>query len=550
MKTGIFFKRFPCVLFIYSSLGLAALPVTVTYNSGTTSFANNASGTANYVVRVGGIVPSGGSITFSLDPNSSSGLTVTQVGTGASFCSGVSTVCSSNTFSLSANQSCCLKLALTSSSAGSYSLQPIISSIPAVYKYTAPSATSITVSSGTSSNTPLTVTPSTLALSVDCPIAGGSCVYSNTALIGNAREITITNTSTTNTTTPLTVTPAGFPSGTNITTDTCTGMTLAPLSTCNIIITPGQVATSDCTSGTQPLPGTVTVNASSAPSAVSSNVVVLSYSCQYQGGFLYSVDDTTNNGIAGTCTTSPCAGSIGGKVASLVDQAAPYLNSGPQTTSIIWSSNGSGGATTNVSIDIIPLITELSSDSSYTAAQTNFNSTYSNEATYPFPSSNAFSTCNGGYDGQCNSNNIMVLYDAYQTGYGIGSSPYTLSVGPTSRSYYAAGLCTATISTYSDWYLPAICEIGPASNGTACISGTQNMVNQLPDLIGNLSAGTPGSSCTYGANCLVGFYWSSTEGTSSNVEAWSERFNSSGSTQFRVTKGNRIGVRCSRALTF
>jgi len=82
MNTGIFFKLFPCVLFIYCSLGLAALPVTVTYNSGTTRFASNVSGAANYAVSVGRIMPPNTPITFSFNPNNSGGLTATQISTG------------------------------------------------------------------------------------------------------------------------------------------------------------------------------------------------------------------------------------------------------------------------------------------------------------------------------------------------------------------------------------------------------------------------------------------------------------------------------------
>lgn len=142
---------------------------------------------------------------------------------------------------------------------------------------------------------------------VDGASAGGACVYANAALTGHPREIILTNTSTTATTTPLTITTAGFPSGT-ISTDNCTGVMLAPSGTCSITITPGQTATSACTSGISPTPGTVTINASSAPDAVTSDVVVLGYGCIYQGGVIYSMDDTTT-----------ITGSIAGKTAAIYD---------------------------------------------------------------------------------------------------------------------------------------------------------------------------------------------------------------------------------------
>lgn len=118
MKTRFFYKLVPYALIMYSELALAVLPMTTTYNSGTTNFARNTSGTANYIVSIGGIIPSNTPITFNFNPNGSNGLTAAQVSTGGSLCSGVSTVCSNNTFSLSTHQSCCLELALTSHRTG------------------------------------------------------------------------------------------------------------------------------------------------------------------------------------------------------------------------------------------------------------------------------------------------------------------------------------------------------------------------------------------------------------------------------------------------
>lgn len=384
--------------------------------------------------------------------------------------------------------------------------------------------------------TTLSATPSTLALSVNDTIL-------NPALTGNPRQITIKNTGV-NEATGLSIAYPTWPGGTPATTASSTcGATLAAGATCTITVTPGVNPTSSCNTGIAPAPDTITVSATNVATTVTSDIVVLSYGCQYQSGFLYSVDDTTAN-----------TSSIGGKVASLVDQAAPYIGSGPQATSIIWSSNGSGNTSANVSNDIIPLISDSSTpNDSYANAQTTYNSTYSNESTFPFPASSAFATCNGASEGQCNSGNILALYDAYKTGYGIGGSPYTLSPGPTNRTDYAAGLCTATINTYSDWYLPASCEMDAVYGTVTCSAGAQSIVVNLSFLLGDPNAGTPSTSCIppSGTDCLAGRYWSSTEyaGNPQNG-VWYETFSSGGSTHFlTLVKSNRYGVRCSRALT-
>ena len=449
---------------------------------------------------------------------------------------------------------------MTASQQGSYTVQPLVSSTPVdTYRAQALTPSSITVS-GVASTTPLTATPATLALSVDCPSAGGNCVYANAALTGQPREITITNTSLTDTTTPLTVTSASFPTGTSITTDNCTGVSLAPQGTCTLTIKPGQESSSGtgnaaCTTGIQPNPGTITVNASSAPSPASSNVDVLSYGCIYQEGYVYSVDDTT-------ATT----GSIGGKVVSLTDQTPRYPNG------IIWSSNGQTGHGSDgfdnqdVSYDTLPGIDETSTSSTssptFSAFQTFFSTTYTNAN--PFTAS-SFNSCHGNSDGQCNTGNILTFYNKFITNNteGNGGTPkFTASSGPTPLSYYAAGMCSnytidasgnspcSTGTCYNNWYLPAICEMGPASNGSGCAAGTQNIISDFPALIGDPNAGSPSTSCSIGTNCLAGFYWSSTESSFGPQNlAWDEYFSTGGSGQNAVNKGNLLGVRCSRALT-
>lgn len=110
-------------------------PVTVSYLSGITTFSTGSNGTANYVVAVNSnVMPPNTPLTFRLSStgSSSAAFTASQIISGASPCSGISTLCN-GTFSLSAGQRCCLAFTLTSPSVGSYSLQPTINTTPPAY---------------------------------------------------------------------------------------------------------------------------------------------------------------------------------------------------------------------------------------------------------------------------------------------------------------------------------------------------------------------------------------------------------------------------------
>lgn len=198
--------------------------------------------------------------------------------------------------------------------------------------------------------TTLSMSISNLALSVTGLTEYG---VSGTPSSGLARVITITNTGS-STAVNLSITPPTWPAGTAHLTN-C-GSTLAASGSCTITVTPGSTATSDgtnpCSSnGTAPLPGAVQVSADNA-TTVSTDVVVLSYGCIYQGGYVYAFDDTTPN-----------TSSVGGKVATTSDQAAPYPNG------IVWSSNGGTGGGTggsdpvDVSYDTLPGIALASTSS-------------------------------------------------------------------------------------------------------------------------------------------------------------------------------------------
>lgn len=112
----------------------------------------------------------------------------------------------------------------------------------------------------------VTLTPSVslLALSVNCRPASAFTTTQNAALTGNPRQITIRNTGSISATN-VSVSTSGLPSGTSITSNTCSN-TLNAGDSCVIMLTPGAVASSDlnnavCTSGTQPVGGMITITA-------------------------------------------------------------------------------------------------------------------------------------------------------------------------------------------------------------------------------------------------------------------------------------------------
>ncbi len=347
--------------------------------------------------------------------------------------------------------------------------------------------TNVSVNCVTNTTT-LSASVSNLALSVTGFTEFG---VTGTPSSGHPRTITITNTGS-NTAVNLAVTPPTWPLGTS--SSTC-GSSLAAGDTCTITVTPGATATSDgtnpCSVGTAPVPGAVQVSADNA-TTVSTNVVVLSYGCVYQGGYVYAFDDTT-----------PSSGSVGGKVVTTSDQSS----------GIVWSSNGNGGGIPDAVYNAIYGISELSTTSSanpsggQVAGQT---------------------ACNGATDGLCNTNNIYVYYQNNATN------------APINLSYYATGLCKQTIASYSDWYLPAICEMGYGTTecGTSGAPTLQNIQTSLYEIC-NFSTGTT-------------TYWSSTEYSSiPQFVAWYYLFedDGSGAPGNGVAKANQWSVKCSRALT-
>lgn len=442
---------------------------------------------------------------------------------------------------------------LTINSNGSFTFAtPVAQGAPySVTVFTQPIAQTCSVSNGSgtinganvtnvgvncvTNTTTLSTSVSQLALSVTGLTEYG---VSGQPSSGLARVITIANTGS-DTAANLAVIAPTWPAGTSSSTN-C-GSTLAASSSCTITITPGATATSNgtnpCSSGTAPVPAAIQVSADNA-TTVSTDVVILGYSCVYQGGYVYAFDDTTSN-----------TGSVGGKVATTSDQAAAY------PSGIIWSSNGgtsSGGGDSdpvNTSYDTLPGIdgtsTSTTGSPTYATFSSFFSSTYTN--TNPFTSA-SFAMCNGTTDGFCNTDNILTFYNQFITNNTLangGSAPFTASSGPTTITYYAAGLCKQTIDGYSDWYLPAVCEMGydNTSVGSGCgTSSTPTLQNIQSSLIDMSGLGAP-----------AGIYWSSTESSSSpQYGAWNQFFDSNGgSYQFgSANKYYKLGVRCSRDLTF
>ncbi len=302
------------------------------------------------------------------------------------------------------------------------------------------------------------------------------------SLTGSPRTFSVTNAGgAAATSVAYTVSPA-LPTGTTISPANCGD--LAPAATCVLTITPGNTASAP-RGDTNPTAVTLAI-AGSKTNTLSLSIDVLTYGSVHQAGYVFAVDDT-----------APNTGSIGGKVAALADQAPAYPNG------MIWSSNGNGATSADVAHDDIP-------------------GTYETSTNPP---------CNGNLDGACTSGLIVAFYSLPD------KNP------PVNRSYYAAGLCTATMGGFSDWYLPAICEMTYENGGAGTGCGTratptaQNMQYSLAE------NGNVGS--------FSGYYWSSTEFSSlPGAYAFGQYFDSGGDTfQAVVDHQYPLGVRCARAMT-
>lgn len=334
-----------------------------------------------------------------------------------------------------------------------------------------------TVSGVAQTNFPI-LGSNTSAASGDIEVVGPTTLTSSVSVLGvaangQARTITITNTgSNTAFNIAPTVSPA-LPAGTSLTPTSCA--TLAPSASCLFTVTPGSTP-SAAPGNTNPTPITVSIHGTNT-NTVSPAVSILDYGSFWEGGFLFAIFDS-----------AAASNSVDGAIAAPTDQALPF------PSGIIWSSNGSGGASGNAVFDNIPGIYQDSN-----------------------------SPCVGRSDGACNSSQITTFYN---------------SINP---SFYAAGLCKATIGGFNDWYLPSICELGydRTSNGTTCGSqGTPLRQNMQSNLVDNGDIG--------GLSGAV--YYSSTEVSAApSNTVWTQLFATGGtSNQTARTKDFPLAVRCVR----
>lgn len=320
-----------------------------------------------------------------------------------------------------------------------------------------------------------------LALSINCQPLSTCPSLTNAALTGRPRQMLVTNIGI-GSAYNLVPSSSGLPSGTTITGTTC-GTILNPGDTCSVEITPGSIASSDvsnnsCTTGTEPVPGIITVNADGGISA-QGNVYVLGYGCLYQGGYLYAVNDTSSTG------------GLRGQVVS----------TGDQSNGIVWAADGTNDPDFTVILGI-----------DNTSTSSNLSPSSPPYPAYP-AGTPAPSACNGLTDGRCNSDNILGFYLANNRS---GSPP------PTPNSWYATGLCNDYAYSNEWYYLPAICEM--TNNGPlSCPANVQSMTMTLPFLIGNAC------SNPLGTQCLDGIYYSSTEDSGNPENIWATDFKTSGS---------------------
>lgn len=504
MKKNLIQALSTTALFSMTFMSAAAVnPITVTYQNGTTSFPKNTPGTANYVVAVNArVIPPNVPLTFSLTNTAASpGLNATQMTTGASPCSGVNTLCGT-TFSLTAGQSCCLALSLSSSTAGNYTLQPTINTTSLTYPAKVSSPTNVTV---------LNEPPIPLNINAPGVIPIGSSQ-------SNAGTITVTNSSNNRTAHNIKATlPASWISaGVIQNANNC--MTILPNQSCTL-------------SFYSPRPATAFTAQAIPVAGDDSTQVMTALAFSMQGFLVYAVN---RNGV------------------DVIDSQDSDMNH----AGIIWSSNGAGGAQANVSYDIIPGIDQQSTtttgsplvsggslttptfDNMFNASSTAFY-TYSNATP-----SISFTSCNGAIDGQCNSNNIHLYYDQYITNYNSnGTPPFRLTNAQTNLADYAAGLCYQNTNggvSQGTWYLPAICQMGAPNNFLSCPNSKSSTIDNLVQLDFSNTPATPQ------------YYWSSTELAGDPQAGALVLFFVSGgrSQQSAMSKSSQNHVRCTRTVTF
>lgn len=143
------------------------------------------------------------------------------------------------------------------------------------------------------------------------------------------------------------------------------------------------------------------------------SVLVLDYACLYHRGYIFLINDST-----------PTTSSIGGKGVSVIDQSS---------TTIAWGLFGSS-------------VWGIDNTSTPTSPSPNSNS--SSPATLLLGQLN----CDAINDGACATNN-MLLSD---TTIGNAASFCNVSIDEAGNSH-----CSGGSPCFTDWYLPAMCDMGP-----------------------------------------------------------------------------------------
>lgn len=290
--------------------------------------------------------------------------------------------------------------------------------------------------------TTLTVSLPSLALAANIPAALPA------AIPGNSRLLTVRNIGA-EPALAITLDATLLPAGTSVTANTCAG-TLAAGVSCTITITPGTVATT--------LPVTLTIQGSNT-NTLTPTVQVLAYGSQYQGGYVFALDDGTPN-----------TGSVGGKVTARAEASIAF-----------WS----------------PDVQVVAADSLS--------------------------------DGVANTAAILDIYSD--------------ALADPATEVAARGCDEFSDGVYTDWYLPAICEMGYDRLGAGSGCGPQgspieqNVQSNLVD--GNLVAG------------VAGTLWSSTEVFGVPGQAWAHQFAGAASNlQAPDNKGAPHRVLCVRTLDY
>ncbi len=297
-----------------------------------------------------------------------------------------------------------------------------------------------------------------------------------------------------------------LPSGTTLSATSCTTSSpILPGGTCTLSITPGSIVSSDnlsalCSSGLVPQASTIQITANGSSIAATAKVLVLAYGCQYQGGYIFSIDDST-----------PSTESMSGKVFSPTEQSSSSRWTPFGGSSVVWGTdNASTSTTPSPGTSIFP--------GEFKPGQLN---------------------CNAVNDGACSSTNIQIAYQNKP------ASSYAAGLCQRALGNDNATICTGGTHCYTDWYLPSVCDLGPFGTGGSypsppgsqpCTLGSTNIQNQLVDT--NILD-------------LIVLSWSSTAALNATTRntAWYQFFYSGGGFQDFDPKDTNYSTQCIRYLT-